>query len=124
MGRHPLQGLSPAETEILRLLWQLERATVQQVCDRLPARRTIGYATVQTLLRRLEAKGYIRHDVEGKAHVFVPTVKRDDVVKRSVGDFIERLFGGDPIPLVQYLAQHGKITAEDIDRLKRLVEGK
>jgi BlaI family transcriptional regulator, penicillinase repressor len=124
MGKRQLQGLSPAETEILRLVWQLERATVQQVCDRLPARRTIAYATVQTLLRRLEAKGYIKHDVEGKAHVFFPAVKRDDVVKRSVGDFIERLFGGDPIPLVQYLAEHGKITAQDIERLKRLVDDK
>lgn len=124
MGKRQLQGLSPAETEILRLVWQLERATVQKVCDRLPARRTIAYATVQTLLRRLEAKGYVRHDVEGKAHVFIPAVKRDDVVKRSVGDFIERLFGGDPIPLVQYLAEHGKITAKDIEKLKRLVEDK
>jgi BlaI family penicillinase repressor len=122
MGKRQLQGLSPAETEILRLVWQIERATVQKVCDRLPARRTIAYATVQTLLRRLEAKGYVKHDVEGKAHVFFPAVKRDDVVKRSVGDFIERLFGGDPIPLVQYLAEHGKITAEDIERLKRLVD--
>jgi len=124
MPKGKLQGVSPAETEILRLVWQLERATVQGVCDRLPAKRKIAYATVQTLLRRLEAKGYVRHDVEGKAHVFFPAVKRDDVVKRSVGDFIERLFGGDPIPLVQYLAEHGQITADDIERLKRLIEEK
>jgi BlaI family penicillinase repressor len=124
MRKRKLQGLSPAETEVLRLVWSLERATVQQVCHRLPAKRTIAYATVQTLLRRLEAKGYVKHDVEGKAHVFFPAVKRDDVVRRSVGDFVERLFGGDPIPLVQYLAEHGKITAEDIERLKRLVDEK
>ncbi len=121
MGKDRLRGLSPAETEILRLVWQIQRATVQGVCDRLPAKRRIAYATVQTLLRRLEAKGYIRHDMEGKAHVFFPVVKQDEVVKRSVGDFIERLFGGDPVPLVQYLAEHGKITAEDIERIKRLI---
>ena len=124
MPKGKLQGVSPAETEILRLVWQLERATVQGVCDRLPAKRRIAYATVQTLLRRLEAKGYVRHDVEGKAHVFFPAVKRDDVVKRSVGDFVERLFGGDPIPLVQHLAEHGQITADDIERLRRLIEEK
>ena len=121
MRKVKLQGVSPAETEILRLVWQLERATVQGVCDRLPAKRRIAYATVQTLLRRLEAKGYVKHDVEGKAHVFFPAVKRDDVVKRSVGDFIERLFGGDPIPLVQHLAEHGQITTDDIERLRRLI---
>ena len=122
MTKKKLPALSPSETEILRLVWQLERATVQDVCDKLPAARKIAYATVQTLLRRLEGKGYLRHDVRGKAHVFLPAVKREHVVKRSVGDFLDRLFGGDPIPLIQYLAEHGKISADDIERLKKLAD--
>lgn len=120
--RHNLPASSPSETEVLRLVWQVGKATVQEVCDRLPARRKIAYATVQTLLRRLEKKGYLRHDIRGKAHVFFPVVKKDAVIKRSVGDFLERLFGGDPIPLMQYLAEHGKINANDIERLKKLTE--
>ncbi|MCJ7674490.1 MAG: BlaI/MecI/CopY family transcriptional regulator [Sedimentisphaerales bacterium] len=121
MTQKRLPALSPSETEILRLVWQVGKATVQEVCDSLPARRKIAYATVQTLLRRLEKKGYLKHDIRGKAHVFSPAVKQEAVIKRSVGDFIERLFGGDPIPLMQYLAEHGKIGAEDIEKLKRLV---
>jgi BlaI family penicillinase repressor len=117
-----LPALSPSETEILRLVWQLDKATVQEVCDKLPARRKIAYATVQTLLRRLEKKGYLKHRSRGKAHVFFPAVKREAVIKRSVGDFLQRLFGGDPIPLMQYLAEHGKIDAEDIERLKKLAD--
>ncbi len=116
-------SLSASETEILRLLWDLHEATVQQVCERLPAKRKIAYATVQTLLRRLERKGYIRHRVEGKAHVFYPAVQQDHVIKRSVNDFLERLFGGDPIPLMQHLAEHGRIDAQDLERLKKLIEG-
>jgi len=115
-----LPALSPSETEVLRLVWQLEKATVQDVCEKLPAKRKITYATVQTLLRRLEKKGYLKHSVDGKAHVFSAAVKREQVVKRSVGEFLDRLFGGDPIPLMQYLAEHGKINADDIDRLKKL----
>ena len=124
MVRKNLPALSPSETEILRLVWQLDKATVQEVCDKLPARRKIAYATVQTLLRRLENKGYLKHDVRGKAHVFFAAVKKEHVVKRSVGDFLDRLFGGDPIPLMQYLAEHGKINADDIERLKTLAERK
>jgi len=115
-----LPALSPSETEILRLVWQLEKATVQEVCEKLPARRKIAYATVQTLLRRLENKGYLKHDVRGKAHVFFAAVKKEHVVKRSVGDFLDRLFGGDPVPLMQYLAEHGRIDANDIEKLKQL----
>jgi predicted transcriptional regulator len=122
MTKKKLPALSPSETEILRLVWQLDKATVQDVCDKLPAARKIAYATVQTLLRRLEGKGYLKHDVRGKAHVFLPAVKREHVVKRSVGDFLDRLFGGDPIPLIQYLAEHGKISADDIERLKKLAD--
>jgi len=121
MGKN-LPALSPSETEILRLVWQLNKATVQDVCDNLPARRKIAYATVQTLLRRLEKKGYLKHHIRGKAHVFLPAVKQQAVIKRSVGDFLNRLFGGDPIPLMQYLAEHGKIQTKDIERLKRLVD--
>ena len=122
MTRPKLPALSPAETEILRLVWQLDQATVQEVCYKLPAKRKITYATVQTLLRRLEKKGYLKHRIRGKAHVFFPAVKQQAVIKRSVGDFLERLFGGDPIPLMQYLAEHGKIDSEDIERLKELTE--
>ena len=122
MVRKNLPALSPSETEILRLVWQLGKATVQEVCDKLPARRKIAYATVQTLLRRLEKKGYIKHRNRGKAHVFFPAVKQEAVIKRAVRDFLERLFGGDPVPLMQYLAQHGKINAEDVEKLKQLVD--
>ena len=122
MTRQKIPALSPAETEILRLIWQLDKATVQQVCDKLPGKRRITYATVQTMLRRLEKKGYIKHHIQGKAHVFFAAVRSEEVIKRSVGDFLDRLFGGDPVPLMQYLAKHGKIDADDIKKLKKLID--
>lgn len=118
-----LPALSPGETEILALLWQLGRGTVQQVCNKLPAeRQKIAYATVQTLLRRLEKKGYVIHEVKGKAHVFVPAARREDVISRAVGDFVDRLFGGDPVPLLLHLARYGKLDAQDIERLRKLTD--
>ena len=120
MTQKKLPAVSPAETEILRLVWQLNKATVQEVCDSLPAKRNIAYATVQTLLRRLEKKGYLKHHIRGKAHVFFPSVKSEKVIKRSVNDFLDRLFGGDPVPLMQCLAEHGKIDTDDIEKLKQL----
>ena len=122
MTKKQLAKLSPTETEVLRLVWQIDRATVQEVCESLPAKRKISYATVQTLLRRLEKKGYLKHDVRGNAHVFTAAVKQEAVIKRTVSDFLDRLFGGNPIPLMQHLAKHGKLRSADIDKLKELVE--
>ena len=122
MAKKASPPLSPAETEILRLVWQLESATVQDICDALSDDRSANYATVQTLLRRLEKKGYVQHIVQGKAHLFSAAVKRDEVIKRTVGDFVNRLFGGDPLPLMLHLADHSEFEADDIKRLKKLIK--
>jgi predicted transcriptional regulator len=116
--------MSPAETEVLRQVWQLNEATVQQICDQLPSERDIGYNSVHTLLCRLERKGYLKHRERGKAHVFYPVVKQKEVVRRTVADFLDRLFGGDPRPLVQSLVEDGKITEDDIKRLRKLIKKK
>jgi len=124
MAKRRLEALSRAETEILRIVWQLETATVRQVVDNLPTERQITYATVQTLLRRLEKKGYVSHRNQGKAHVFFEAVKRQDVIKKAVSEFVGCLFGGEAMPLVQHLAEHGQIDGDDIRQLKRIISNK
>jgi BlaI family penicillinase repressor len=124
MAKSKRPAMSPAETEVLRLVWQCQEATVQQVYDALPATRKVAYVTVATLLRRLERKGYLRHRVRGKAFLYVPAAKKEDVVRRTISDLVERLFGGNPVPLMQHLAQHSGITDADIERLKKLAKKK
>ena len=121
MGKKKLRAMSPTETEILRLVWELNEATVQQIRDQLPSDRSLAYNTVQTLLSRLEQKGYLKHHLKGRAHVYTPSIKRKEVIKTTVSDFLSRLFGGDPKPLVQFLAEDGKIDEEDIKRLRELI---
>jgi BlaI family penicillinase repressor len=118
MGKKKIRAMSPTETEILRLVWELNEATVQQIRDRLPSDRKLAYNTVQTLLSRLEQKGYLKHHLKGRAHVYAPSIKRKEVIKTTVSDFLGRLFGGDPKPLVQFLAEDGKINEEDIKKLR------
>jgi len=122
MGKRQLRAMSPAETEILRFVWKLDKATVQQVHEALPENRKVAYKTVQTLLRRLEEKGYLTHKTEGKAYVFSPAVKQEAVVRRAVLDFLDRLFGGDPKPLMHFLAHEGRIDTKDIEELKKLID--
>jgi BlaI family penicillinase repressor len=124
MTRKRRPAMSPAETEILRLVWQSQEATVQEVYEALPAGRKVTYVTVATLLRRLEEKGYLKHHVRGKAFVYAPAAKKEEVIRRTIGDLVERLFGGNPVPLMQHLAQHSGITDEDIERLKELARKK
>lgn len=122
MVKKDLPPLSPTETEILRTVWQLDKAAVQEVYENFPKKRKISFTTVQTLLRRLEKKGYLKHKVRGNANIYYAAVNMESVLKRTVNDFLERVFGGDPIPLMMYLAKHGKVTTQDIKKLIKLIE--
>ena len=124
MAENKRPAMSAAETEVLRLVWESQQATVQQVYDALPPNRRVTYVTIATLLRRLEEKGYLKHRVHGKAFVYAPAAKKEDVIRRTISDLVERLFGGNPVPLMQHLAQHSGISDEDIERLKELAKKK
>lgn len=122
MTKRQLQNMSPAETEIFRIIAERGQATIQQIHEALRPDRKVVYKTVLTLVRRLEKKGYVRHKPKGKAHLYLPGVKRDEVVRRSVRDFVDRLFGGDTGPLVQFLAEEGQIDAEEFERLRKIID--
>ena len=122
MGKLKLRAMSPAETEILRIIWELKQATIKQIYDELPQGREIVYKTVLTLVRRLEKKGYVKHKTTGKANVYSAKVKREDVVRRTVYDFLDRLFAGKAEPLVQFLAEDGLLGREEAKRLKEIIE--
>jgi len=124
MTKRKRPATSPAETEVLRLVWESRQATVQQVYDALPANRKVTYVTVATLLRRLEEKGYLKHRVRGKAFLYSPAASKEDVIKRTINDLVQRLFGGNPVPLMQHLALHSGISDEDIERLRELTKKK
>ena len=124
MTRRKRPAMSPAETEVLRLVWESRKATVQQVYDALPATRKITYVTVATLLRRLEEKGYLKHRTQGKAFIYTPAAKKEEVINRTIGDLVQRLFGGNPVPLMQHLALHSGISDEDIEKLRDLAKKK
>ena len=116
-----MAGLGAAESEVLSIVWELKEATVQQIWEKLPPGRPIASATVQTMLRRLRGKGYLKSRVVGKAHVFSPAIKRERVIARKVGDLLGRFFGGDAVPLVMHLAKSRQIDQEDLKRLQRLL---
>ena len=122
MSKNEKPRLSPAESEILSLVWNIGQATVQQVHEALPKARKIANTTVQTLLRRLEKKGYVARKRQGKAHIFWATVERQEVVDRSVQELAENHFQGDTSGLLLYMAEHGTLKQKDITRLRQLLD--
>lgn len=122
MSKKELASLGAAEAEILQLVWELQEATVQQIFERLPKERGIAPATVQTVLRRLRDKGYLKSRADARAHVFFPSVKPETVITKTVRDLVNRFFGGKAAPLMLHLAETQKLEAADLKRLRKLLK--
>jgi predicted transcriptional regulator len=114
-------ALSKAELETARIVWSLGEATVRQVLDALPADRQVEYKTVQTFLRRLQAKGYVSARREGKTIHYRPRVRAAQVVRETVRDFLARLFDGEALPLVEHLISDRGLSADEIAKLRALL---
>jgi BlaI family penicillinase repressor len=84
--------------------------------------RRWAYTTVQTLLQRLETKGYVASDRAGAAHVFRATVSRDALVSRRLRDLADQLCGGTASPMLLALVEDGRLTNEDVQHLRRLLD--
>src|SRR5438045_4113577 len=103
MAKRP--AVAKSELEVARIVWDLGEASVRQVLDALPADRGLDFKTVQTYLRRLEAKGYLRTRRAGRAKIYVPRVRPQQVVREVIDDLLQLLFKGKSLPLFQHLIQ-------------------
>ncbi len=120
MAKRP--QLPRSELEIARIVWDMGEATVRQVLESLPEDRGLDFWTVQTYLRRLKAKGYLRTRKEGRNNVYIPAVRPDKVVSEVMDDFIHRLFDGEMLPMFQHLVQNRELTDEEIDQLQQTLD--
>jgi BlaI family penicillinase repressor len=120
MSKRP--PISRGELDVARAVWGLGEATVGQVFDALAERKDIDYSTVQTYLRRLEAKGYLKTRRQGRNKLYCPRVAAGQVVREAIDDLVERLFDGEPLALWQHLIHERGITAEETRQLRELLE--
>jgi predicted transcriptional regulator len=111
--------LGDRELDIMGVLWELGSGTVAEVRERLPAE--LAYTTVLTILRNLEAKGFLHHESEGKAHRYFPRVARRTARRSAVTRLIDKLFHGSPEQLIAQLVEDRALTADDLQRIRRRI---
>jgi predicted transcriptional regulator len=122
MARTP-RDITDAELAVLQVLWEHGPQPIRRITELLyDAARPSQYATVQKLLERLEGKDCVRRDRSGSIHVFAAHIARADLVGRRLQDLAEKLCGGSWTPLLTHLVQTEKLSAEDLEELRRLIE--
>jgi BlaI family penicillinase repressor len=118
----PRPGMSKAELEIARIVWDLKEAGVRQIYEALPPDRDIDFTTVQTYLRRLEEKGYLKVRLEGRSRVYSPRVRPQTVIRETVTEMVNLLFGGNTLPLMKHLVEDRPFSRSDIEQLRQLLD--
>src|SRR5687768_7959546 len=120
--RTPNPTLTPQELSIMKVVWKLEKATVRDVYEALLAKRTVAYTTVMTMMKILEEKGYLKKTRVERAYVYKPSRPRHQVVGAMVKDFIDRVFDGAASGLLVHLAKDGRLSSDERDQIRRVIE--
>jgi BlaI family penicillinase repressor len=116
-------GLSEAEVEVLKVLWDLGPSAVRAVNGELALRgRQWAYTTVSTLLLRLSTKGCVTSDSSSVPHVYRATVSREELVGRRLREAADELCDGDAVPLVMALVQKHRFKPDELARFQRLLD--
>ncbi len=119
----PTSALPRSELEVARIVWELGQATVREVMDALPKNRGLEFKTVQTYLRRLEAKGYLRTKRKDKrTKIYLARAQPRRVMRDLIEDFMDRVFDGEAMPLLQHVILDRGLSDEELQQLRGLIK--
>ena len=119
-----MKMLSGPQLEIMKVVWRLGEATVRDVYEDLRLQRSIAYTTVMTTMKNMEARGHLKKRSEGRAFVYTATVPESRMIRRIVGDFIDRVFNGSTEPLLAQLVEERRLSEKDLETISRMIQEK
>jgi predicted transcriptional regulator len=108
--------LAEREAQLMDILWDQGPSTVSDVQALL--RDELAYTTVLTVLRKLEAKGYVGHIEDGRAHRYRALVERTDAQQGALEALVSRLFKGSSDALLMHLVSREKLNAKQVQRIE------
>jgi BlaI family penicillinase repressor len=120
MAKKPAAKPTPAEVEILGILWDHGPSTVREVHERLGADRPVGYTGALKLMQNMHAKGLVNRNQDGQAHIY--EAREPARMKRQLlGDMMQRVFAGSASQLVLHLLEDEKATPKEIEEIRQML---
>lgn len=122
MSKKPSEiRLGRLELQIMNVVWERGTATVHDVKEAISRGRKPAYSTILTMMRKLEAKGYLEHDVAERTYVYRATISRQTARRSMLGDLLERVFDGSPSLLVSSLVEQNQLTERELSEIRKLI---
>ena len=119
---HKLPELTKAEWLIMKCCWRKGKCTARDVYEEMLKQKAWRYQTVKTMLDRLVQKGYVKVSKIGPICLFEASASQMRVMGKALDTFVGTVLDGALAPIFAHLAKGGKLSQEDIESLKKLVE--
>jgi BlaI family penicillinase repressor len=113
--------LTRAEEEIMHILWDINKGFVKNIVERFPDPKP-AYNTVSTIVRILEAKGFVDHTAFGKTHEYFPLVARDEYRKQYVNSMLKNYFGGSFRQFASFFLKNEKLSLRELEEIMILMK--
>jgi BlaI family transcriptional regulator, penicillinase repressor len=115
------KGLGDVEQMVMDYVWAHGSCTAESCREALAATRPMKDSTVRTVLRRLEQKGFVAHEIEGRTYIYRAAEARQNVAVRAVKSIIDRFCGGSAEELVVGMVNNAVIGRGELERLARKI---
>ncbi|HWK89122.1 MAG TPA: BlaI/MecI/CopY family transcriptional regulator [Longimicrobium sp.] len=112
-------SFAPRELDVMSILWRTGSATVSEVRDALG--ESLAYTSVLSALQTLEEKGFVRHESEGRAYRYFPTVARENAGRSALARIREAVYQGSAELMFAQLVSDRKLKREELERMRRLL---
>ena len=122
MAKSKVYRLGDLQLRIMKVLWQrTEPGTVAEVHQALSKEGYLAYTTIATILRKMEARGLVRHRLHERKFFYRPAVQAEEITRKISAHFIERLFEGSLADMLAHLLTTHEISREELARLEELI---
>lgn len=123
MKEKETRKLSPANLEIMKIIWRFKEASINDVLEAINTKRKdkLRRTTIQVQMNRLEEKGWIKHRKIGRTYYFRAVRGKQKTRKEIINDIKNRVFGGSRAELVKCLLDDSSIKPEEIQELRQLL---
>ena len=121
MSKTKVHRLGDLQLKIMKLLWERKEATVAEVHQAVARERELAYTTVATMLRKMEARGLVKHRTEGRSFIYRPAIAADAVTRGMADHLLEGLFEGSLADLVSHLLMTREVSREELSKLEKLI---
>ncbi|HVA46197.1 MAG TPA: BlaI/MecI/CopY family transcriptional regulator [Pirellulales bacterium] len=122
MAKADVTPLTVTQREIMEVVWELREATVSQVRQELVKRRDVARNTVQTMMVRLEEKGWLVHREEGRTFLYSAARPRSVSLGAKVVQLVDRFFAGSPEDMVTALIEYRGLSPAEAERIRMMID--